>query len=68
MYLFEDAAKTKRAQLFSGCQDKDKLNRYSYICKEFKDNGVAIFGTDFLTREYSEQLSERNQAKQDAEL
>ena len=59
---------TKRAQLFSGCQDKDKLNRYSYICKEFKDNGVAIFGTDFLTREYSEQLSERNQAKQDAEL
>ena len=67
MYLFEDAAKTKRAQLFSGCQDKDKLNRYSYICKEFKDNGVAIFGTDFLTREYSEQLSERNQAKQDAE-
>lgn len=67
MYLFEDAAKTKRVQLFSGCQDKDKLNRYSYICKEFKDNGVAIFGTDFLTREYSEQLSERNQAKQDAE-
>ena len=67
MYLFEDAAKTKRAQLFSGCQDTDKLNRYSYICKEFKDNGVAIFGTDFLTREYSEQLLERDQAKQDAE-
>lgn len=67
MYLFEDAAKTKRAQLFSGCQDTDKLNRYSYICKEFRDRGVAIFGTDFLTKEYSEQLSERNQAKQDAE-
>lgn len=67
MYLFEDAAKTKRAQLFSGCQDKDKLNRYSYICKEFRDRGVAIFGTDFLTKEYGEQLSERDQAKQDAE-
>jgi hypothetical protein len=67
MYLFEDAAKTKRAQLFSGCQDTDKLNRYSYICKEFRNRGVAIFGTDFLTKEYSEQLSERNQAKQDAE-
>ena len=66
MYLFEDAAKTKRAQLFSGCQDKDKLNRYSYICKEFRDRGVAIFGSDFLTKEYSEQLSERDQAKQDA--
>ncbi len=68
MYLFEDAAKTKRAQLFSGCQDTDKLNRYSYICKEFRDRGVAIFGTDFLTKEYSEQLSERDQAKEKAEL
>lgn len=68
MYLFEDAAKTKRAQLFSGCQDTDKLNRYSYICKEFRDRGVAIFGTDFLTKEYSEQLSERDQAKEEAEL
>ena len=67
MYLFEDAAKTNRAQLFSGCQDKDKLNRYSYICKEFRDRGVAIFGTGFLTKEYGEQLSERDQAKQDAE-
>lgn len=68
MYLFEDAAKTKRAQLFSGCQDKDKLNRYSYICKEFRDRGVAIFGTDFLTKEYNEQRLERDQAKHDAEL
>ncbi|MBF7075164.1 AAA family ATPase [Streptococcus sp. HF-100] len=68
MYLFEDAAKTKRAQLFSGCQDTDKLNRYSYICKEFRDRGVAIFGTDFLTKEYSEQLSERDHAKEEAEL
>jgi hypothetical protein len=68
MYLFEDAAKTKRQDLFSGCKDKDRLNRYSYICKEFRTRGVAIFGDDFLSKEYADQQIERDQAKADAEI
>lgn len=42
MYLFEDAAKAKRKQLFDGCDDT-KRNRYSEICKEFDTHGIAIF-------------------------
>ena len=41
MYLFEDAAKQKRASLFAGCI-KDKT-RYSEICKDFIDRGISIF-------------------------
>ena len=41
MYLFDDAAKQKRAKLFEGCQ-KDKT-RYSEICKAFDDQGIGIF-------------------------
>lgn len=41
MYLFEDAAKQKRAKLFEGCfQDS---TRYSEICREFDANGIGIF-------------------------
>ena len=43
MYLFEDAAKTKRTELFEGC-DKSKLNRYSYICHEFKNKDLVSLG------------------------
>lgn len=64
MYLFEDAAKTKRADLFEGC-DKNKLNRYSYVCREFKTKGLGIFGRDFRSKEYADQLVERDQAKSD---
>ena len=64
MYLFEDAAKTKRADLFEGC-DKNKLNRYSYVCREFKAKGLGIFGRDFRSKEYADQLVERDQAKSD---
>ncbi len=64
MYLFEDAAKTKRTELFEGC-DKSKLNRYSYICHEFKKQGLGIFGRDFRTKEYADQIIERDQAKID---
>lgn len=42
MYLFDDAAKQKRASLFSGCSDKSK-NQYSKICTEFDEKGVFIF-------------------------
>ena len=40
MYLFEDAAKQKRTNLFSGC---DNNNRYSSICAEFDKKGINIF-------------------------
>lgn len=40
MYLFDDAAKQKRATLFGGCDEK---NQYSKICKEFEKKGVFIF-------------------------
>ena len=67
MYLFEDAAKTKREHLFMGCTDKEKLNRYSYICKEFKRKGIEIFGDNFFDVEYKKQKDERDQAKVEAE-
>lgn len=40
MYLFDDAAKQKRASLFDGCKD---ATRYSSICEEFDRRGVEIF-------------------------
>ena len=44
MYLFEDAAKQKRAKLFEGCfQDS---TRYSEICREFEAKGIGIFNHD----------------------
>lgn len=67
MYLFEDAAKTKRGDLFSGCKDKDKLNRYSYICSEFRIKGCEIFGENFYDTEYKAQKKERDEAKLEAE-
>lgn len=44
MYLFEDAAKQKRAKLFEGCFHDNK--RYSEICKEFDAKGIGIFHND----------------------
>ena len=41
MYLFDDAAKQKRATLFNNVE-KAKLT-YSSICEEFDERGVAIF-------------------------
>ncbi|MBD5500372.1 MAG: AAA domain-containing protein [Lachnospiraceae bacterium] len=62
MYLFEDAVKTKRPDFFEGC-DKNKLNRYSYVCSEFKNRGLDIFGSSFRTTEYAEQRNERDDKK-----
>lgn len=42
MYLFDDAAKQKRATLFGGCNEKAR-NQYSKICSEFDTKGVYIF-------------------------
>ena len=41
MYLFEDAARQKRASLFEGCFESS--TRYSEICKEFDEKGIGIF-------------------------
>lgn len=42
MYLFDDAAKQKRATLFAGCEERAKT-QYSKICAEFDRKGVFIF-------------------------
>ena len=42
MYLFEDAARAKRNDLFSGARTKDYVT-YSEICEEFDKNGLKIF-------------------------
>ena len=42
MYLFEDSARAKRNDLFSGARTKDYVT-YSEICDEFDRNGLKIF-------------------------
>ena len=44
MYLFEDAARQKRAKLFEGCFQN--CTRYSEICREFDMKGIGIFNHD----------------------
>ena len=46
MYLFEDAAKQRRSDLFEGCFQNS--NRYSEICKEFDEHGIGIFHHDII--------------------
>ena len=45
MYLFEDAARQRRQELFRGCVD---CHRYSSLCNEFDKNGLGIFGDDLI--------------------
>ena len=42
MYLFEDVARSKRNELFSGVQSKGKLT-YSKVCDAFDEKGIEIF-------------------------
>lgn len=42
MYLFDDAAKHRRSDMFGQCEDKNK-KIYSGICKEFDEKGIYIF-------------------------
>lgn len=67
MYLFEDAAKTKRDDLFEGC-NKEFLNRYSYVCELFKTEGLKIFGDNFKTDFYNKQKFERDKVKAEKEI
>ena len=50
MYLFEDAARSKRNELFSGV-GKGKNLTYSEICEEFDKNGIDIF-TDSIRENF----------------
>ncbi len=45
MYLFEDAARQRRQEVFKGCTN---CHRYSSLCREFDKNGLSIFGDDFI--------------------
>ena len=47
MYLFDDAAKPKRAVLFANCS---KFNVYSQICEDFKEKGIAIFSQEIINK------------------
>ena len=42
MYLFEDAARSKRNELFSGVAKNTNLT-YSQICEAFDEKGIEIF-------------------------
>lgn len=53
MYLFEDVAKTRGPILFEGCQEV--CFRYSYICEEFDNKGIRIFGDTFKTDYYDKE-------------
>ena len=50
MYLFEDAAKSRRNELFSGVGKNINLT-YSQICEEFDKNGIEIF-TDSIKEKF----------------
>ena len=49
MYLFEDAAKSRRNELFSGTKTKGYVT-YSQICEEFDENGLKIFCDNIKNR------------------
>ncbi|MCD8202002.1 MAG: hypothetical protein LUD47_08055, partial [Clostridia bacterium] len=46
MYLYEDAARQKRDDLFDGCDGK----RYSEICREFDEKGYEIFNQSVVDK------------------
>lgn len=47
MYLFEDAARQRRPDIFKGCAE---CHRYSSLCKEFDERGLGIFGEDIIKK------------------
>lgn len=58
MYLFEDAAKQKRATLFEGCFQNS--SRYSEICKEFEEKGIGIFNSEIQMAAEPEDIQNHN--------
>ena len=61
MYLFEDVARTRRPELFSGITDK--CGRFSEVKAEFLTQGLAIFGNNFKTDFYDVQEDEYDSKK-----
>ncbi len=49
MYLFEDAARQKRSEIFSGAGDFQS-RRYSELCRQFDIKGVEIFSESIVRR------------------
>lgn len=49
MYLFEDAAKTRRPSVFVG---NANTNRFSKLCQQFEEKGIEIFAK-IGTKEFS---------------
>jgi len=58
MYLFEDAAKQKRASLFEGCFQNS--SRYSEICKDFEEKGIGIFNLEIQMAAEPEDIQNQN--------
>ena len=50
MYLFEDAARSRRNDLFSGARKNDENITYSRICEVFDDKGLEIFCDNIKNR------------------
>lgn len=49
MYLFEDAAKSRRNDLFSGARKNNENITYSQICEVFDEKGLEIFCDNIKT-------------------
>lgn len=63
MYLFEDAAKQKRLDMFSGSSSKGfDANRYSEICECFDKFGVECFNKT-IEADYILRISSKEQEK-----
>lgn len=56
MYLFDDAVKTRRPQVFN----VKECNRFSVVRQKFLEDGLKVFGDDFMTKYYNKQKSEKN--------
>ena len=65
MYLFEDAAKQKRASLFEGCFQNS--SRYSEICREFDEKGLGIFNHEISLNSDPEDIRIGNNTEEMAE-
>ena len=61
MYLFEDVARTRRPELFSGIVDK--CSRFSQVKSAFLSEGMRIFGNDFREKYYDIQEAEYDAKK-----
>ena len=49
MYLFEDAARQRRDEMFEGSKTDNKTLKYSEICDDFDMRGVEIFNDQIVS-------------------